>query len=105
MGRFPVEICHLSCIRTHQSKKVLDFLPVFQLSAQQQILDRFFYSPKIIRFNIKYLKVSTSKAHTPDLQSVIFCVKPANLFSFLKKVDLHVTQSSLQLHNLPLTLS
>lgn len=32
--RFPVEICDRSCIRTHQSEKVLDFLPVLQLSAQ-----------------------------------------------------------------------
>lgn len=40
--RFPMEICDLSCVRTHHSKKVLEFLPVFQLSTQQQILDRFY---------------------------------------------------------------
>lgn len=33
--RFLVEICDLSCIRTHQSKKVLDLLPVLQLSVRQ----------------------------------------------------------------------
>lgn len=58
----------------------------------------------MIHFNIKHLKVLTSTAHTPDLQPVVFCIKSTNLFSFLKKVDLHVTQSRLQLRNLPLTL-
>lgn len=33
--RFPMQICDLVLIRTHQSKKALDFLPVLQFSAQQ----------------------------------------------------------------------
>lgn len=32
--RLPVEICYLFSIRTHQGKKVLDILPVLQLSEQ-----------------------------------------------------------------------
>ena len=47
MGRFPVEICHLSSIRTHQSKKVLNFLPVLQLSAKQQIQVLFYLVLKL----------------------------------------------------------
>lgn len=42
MRRFPMKICNLSSVRTHHTKKVLEFLPVLQLSTQQQILDRFY---------------------------------------------------------------
>lgn len=59
---------------------------------------------KCVRVNITHRKVTSSTAHAPDLQPVVFCIQPESLFSFLEKEDLHVTQSILQLHNLPLTL-
>lgn len=59
---------------------------------------------KCVHVNITHRKVTSSTAHAPDLQPVVFCIKPESLFSFLEKEDLHVTQSVLQLHNLPLTL-
>lgn len=80
--RFPVEICNLSCVRTHKTKKVLDFLPVLQLSVKQWLDGNKVLYTEATTDNGGNKLLRYQMLHTYCYQSRITCIA----FYFLKEI-------------------